>query len=94
MFISLSQLYGFTKQANRTFEKGIVYIIISQIVAYFANAGYHDETRGCLMDFCRIRSDMIEDLKNLKLCEQCGNQLADSGLVKADDEMLDDEMKV
>jgi hypothetical protein len=94
MFVSLSQLYDFTKRANRTLEKGIVYIIISQLIVHFTNRGYHADTRGCVMDYCGNRSDMIEGLMSLRLCEGCSSQLTDSGLLKAVYEMLADEMRL
>jgi hypothetical protein len=47
MFLSTHLLYNFTKQANCTFEKGIVYIMISQLLVYFTDCGYH-ETKECL----------------------------------------------
>jgi len=71
MFLSLSQLNDYTKSAKVTFEKGIVHLIASQLVVYFTQLGFHTETRGCLMDFCRTRSDIIQGLKERKLCSRC-----------------------
>jgi len=94
MFISTHSLYDFTKQANCTFEKGIAYIIVSQLLVYFTDLGYHDETKGCVMDFCEIRSDMVKGLKEMKLCPECLARIEDANLKEAVQAILADEMKV
>ena len=94
MFISTHSLYDFTKHANCTFEKGIAYIIASQLLVYFTDLGYHDETKGCAMDFCQIRSDMIKGLKEMKLCPECLARIEDANLKEAVQAILADEMKV
>lgn len=94
MFISTHLLYDFTKQANCSFEKGIAYIIVSQLLAYFTDLGYHDETRGCVMDFCEVRSDIVKGLKEMKLCPECLARIEDTNLKEAVQAILTDEMKV
>jgi len=94
MFISTHLLYNFTRQANRTFEKGIAYIMVSQLLVYFTELGYHEETRGCVMDFCRIRSDMIDGLKEMKLCTECSGRIKNTNLKKAITAILADDMKI
>ena len=59
MFISASQLRDFAKAAGCSFEEGLTYILVSQLVVYFTDTvGYHDETLECPMDFCEIRAHM------------------------------------
>jgi len=92
MFISTDSLNSFTKQAGRTFEKGVVYILISQLLVYFTELGYHGETRGCIMDFCENRADMIKGLLNLKICPECLKKIRNEELKKAIFSMLEDNI--
>jgi hypothetical protein len=94
MFISTHLLYEFTKQAGRTFEKGIVYLIISQLVVYFTDWGYHQETRGCVMDFCGNRSDAVVGLKAMRFCDWCKPRIRNPDLKDALDAMLRDDMRL
>ena len=94
MFISIHSLYEFVKKANVTFEKGIAFMITSQLLVYFTELRYHAETRGCPMDFCEIRSDIVRGLKDKKLCHQCLKRIQNAPLKKAVEAILADEIKV
>ncbi len=94
MFISTHLLYEFTKEAGCTFEKGIVYIIISQLVAHFTDWGYHQETKECVMDFCENRSDIVKGLKRMRFCEYCIPMIKNPDLRNALEIMLHDEILV
>lgn len=94
MFISTHLLYEFTKQAGCTFEKGIVYIIISQLVAHFTDWGYHQETKECVMDFCKNRYDIVKGLKSMMFCEYCVPMIKNPDLMNALQIMLRDEILV
>lgn len=92
MFVSTDRLDDFTRKSNRTFAKGIVYIILSQLIGYFTNLGYHQETRGCIMDFCRNRVDMIIGLKRLRLCEGCLTEIKNRYLQSAVESILSNKL--
>jgi hypothetical protein len=95
LFISTNQLYEATKQAGRTFEKGIVYNILSQLIVYFAaNLGFHKEVRGCILDFCNDRSVMVKGLKAMRLCPKCSGRLKSIDLKAAVHAVLADEMRI
>ena len=94
MFISAHLLYEFTKQASCTFEKGIVYIIVSQLVVYFTDVGYHPATRGCVMDFCENRADIVKGLKSMKFCSWCEPQIQNPDFKEAVYAMLGDDMRL
>jgi hypothetical protein len=95
LFISTNELYQATKNAGCTFEKGVVYNVLSQLIIYFAeNLGFHDEVRGCILDFCTDRSVMIEGLKAMRLCAKCTRKLKNVGLNDAVQAILADEMRV
>jgi hypothetical protein len=94
MFASTHLLYDFTKEAGCTFEKGMVYIIVSCLVVYFTEWGYHHKTRGCVMDFCQNRSEMVEGLKAMRFCSWCESMIENSDLKNALDAMLHDDIRV
>lgn len=94
MFISTHLLYDFTREAACTFEKGIMYIIVSQLLVYFTDLGYHKETKGCVMDYCENRRDMIQGLREKRLCPHCLIAVKDENLHKAVEAILSDEMMV
>jgi len=93
-FISTHQLYNFTKQAGCSFEKGIVYIIVSQLIAYFTDWGYHVETRGCVMDFCEQRAEMVGGLQAMRFCSLCDSMIQNLELKAALEAILRDDMRV
>lgn len=94
MFMSTDMLYGFTREAGCSFEKGMAYIIIGQLFNYFTNIGYHEETKGCLMDFCGFRPDMKKGLREMKLCAECSGKVENEKLREAVQAFLDDDMNV
>jgi hypothetical protein len=75
MFVSSDHLYEFAKTAGCSFEQGLVNILVGQLVGYFTRTDYHDEIRGCPMDFCEVRANIIRGLKEAKFCPQCHQRL-------------------
>jgi hypothetical protein len=75
MFISTHMLHDFSRQAGCTFEKGIAYIIASQLVVRFTDVGYHHDTRDCLMDFCELRTDIVRGMRAKRLCDRCSPRI-------------------
>jgi hypothetical protein len=94
MFISTHLLYEFTKQAKCTFEKGIAYIMIGQLLVYFTDFGYHKETRECVMDFCENRRDMIKGLKKMRICHECSVKIRNTNVKEAIEAILADSLIV
>jgi len=80
-FVSTHELYEASKQAGCSFEKAVVYNIASQLIVYFASdVGFHDQVRGCIMDFCEERSVMVKGLKQMRLCVSCSKSLKNNEL--------------
>ncbi len=94
MFLSLSQLDIYTKDAGVTFEKGIVHLISAELVEYFAQLGSHSTTRGCLMDFCQTRSDIVLGLKERKLCSWCARKIHNKAFKQAVEALLKSDVRV
>jgi hypothetical protein len=88
MFISADHLYEYAKVADRTLEEALVYILCSQLLAFFTDVGYHEDTRGCVMDFCRNRADIIVGLRHPKLCPECAKRILDRNLKTAVNKLL------
>ncbi len=83
IFISTASLEELAHQAGRTFEKSLMYLIVSEIVDYFTNIEYHEETRGCVMDECGLRNDLVKGLEMMSFCSECSNQITPKGVEQA-----------
>jgi TIR domain-containing protein len=83
LFLSVAELRDYTRQAGRTFAEGITLLLTGELIDFFTEHGYHDETRGCVMDYCDERSDIVEGLKARRLCKQCEKRLTTPGLKPA-----------
>jgi len=95
LFISTNELYEASKQAGCTFEKGIVYNILSQLIVYFAaNLGFHKEVRGSILDLCVNRSTMVKGLKAMRLCTKCSSKMKNLELKAAVEAILADAIRV
>jgi hypothetical protein len=95
LFISTNQLYEASKRAGCTFEKAVVYNILSQLIVYFAaSLGFHSEVRACILDFCTDRSVMVKGLKAMRLCSKCSSRMKNAELKLAVEAILADEMRV
>ena len=94
MFLSLSQLDDYTKSAKVTLEKGIAYLIASQLVVYFTQLGFHTATRGCLMDFCRNRADIIQGLTERRFCSWCEPNIKNKAFKQSIESILKSDFRI
>jgi hypothetical protein len=94
MFVSASDLALFTNMAGVTFEKGIAYLVASQLVQYFTQMGFHSKTRGCLMDFCAIRVDIVQGLQARKFCSSCAPKIQNEEFKQAIEAILKSEFRI
>jgi hypothetical protein len=83
MFLSSDQLKAFSQIAETKFEEGVIYMLISQLINYFTKTDFHDEIRGCVMDFCETRSDIVKGFKKRKLCNQCNKNFPEGDFKNA-----------
>jgi hypothetical protein len=83
MFVSTDQLYSHCRAAGRSFEEGLVHLLVGQLTNYFTKIGYHHKTRGCVMDHCQLRSDQIKGLETQKFCNSCNAALSKGDLKDA-----------
>jgi hypothetical protein len=95
LFITTHGLYEAAKKAGCTFEKSIVYHILTQLVIYFASdLGFHAEVRGCILDYCEEHSWMIKGMKKMTLCSACANSIENEDLKRAVFSILADPLRV
>lgn len=83
MFISSDQLSEFSNTANTKFEEGLIYMLTGQLIYYFTKTEFHDEIRGCVLDFCEIRSNIVKGFKKRQLCTSCDNNFPNGDLKTA-----------
>ncbi len=87
--VSTANLREYARKAKRTFTRAVFYLILGEVIS-MANPemDYHDETRGCLMDFCKNRDDLVLGLKAAKIDEDCAKKVKDKKLLAAVEKML------
>ncbi len=88
MFVSAYQLQNFVNAAECSLEEGLVHILVSQLVVYFTDVGFHSKVKECPMDFCQIRKDIVLSLIKRQFCTNCTDRIADGFLLKALNDML------
>jgi hypothetical protein len=95
LFITTHGLYEIAKKVGCTFEKSVVYHILTQLLIHFASdLGFHTEVRGCILDFCDEHSWMMKGMKKMRLCANCLEGVGNEDLKKAVLTILADPLKV
>jgi hypothetical protein len=88
LFLSLADLWDYARKAGATFDQALLILLLGQLIVYFADIGFHDATRGCVMDYCENRDDIVQSLRHRKLCNQCRKQLKTPGLRESIEQLL------
>lgn len=83
LFLSVAQLEELARVVDQTVEDALAYLLVGELVDFFTDVGYHDETRACLMDHCGTRSDLAYGLNARRLCSRCSKKIKTPGLRKA-----------
>lgn len=90
-FVSTADLRDFARAAGTTFAKTALMVCLSIVVAMDArwSLEYHDETEGCLFDYCQNRSDMIVGLRKMRFDHAaCRAKITDERLLAAIDAII------
>ena len=74
-FSSTRGLEDLADEAGVTYEVALTYGIVSDMVAYFLEVGYHDAIRGCPMDFTENHTDIANGLAKGRFCSPCSREL-------------------
>ena len=75
MFTSIGGLEEYADEAGVTMEVALAYTLVSQIVSHFLDVEYHDEIRGCPMDWTGDHADMVKGLKKGRFCRSCSPRI-------------------
>lgn len=95
LFITTHGLYEIAKKVGCTFEKSIVYHVLTQLLIHFASdLGFHTEVKGCILDFCDEHLWMMKGMKKMRLCASCTKGVENEGLKKAVLAILADPLRV
>lgn len=73
-FLSLRGLFEQAKEAHLKFEVALAFLIIGDIAVYFGGV-YHDEIRGCPLDWTENHADLVKGLVRGRFCPACSKQL-------------------
>ncbi len=74
-FLSLSGLYEHAKEAHVKFEVALAFLIIGDIAVYFGGI-YHEEIRGCPLDWTENHADLVKGLARGRFCPACTKRLS------------------
>jgi hypothetical protein len=82
--VSAFGLRDYAEQVRRPFEACLAALIAAQVfVESFSTVGIHDDTRGCLMDYCENRDDVVQGLRTIEICDDSKNQIPDDARASA-----------
>jgi hypothetical protein len=68
---SAYDLRDYAKQVKRPFEACLAALIFAQLLSEMFDLEAHEETRGCLSDYCENRADLMLSLRGISLCKDC-----------------------
>jgi hypothetical protein len=88
LFLSAEGLEELAAVVGQSLEDAVAYLLVGELVDFFTDVGYHQETKACLMDHCRRRSYLAYGLNARRLCAPCGTKNNTPGLRQAVDAML------
>jgi hypothetical protein len=60
---------------KRTLQDYTLLMLATNILSTYGDMHYHDETRGCLLDYCEDLTDAEKAFEAGKLCESCEKRL-------------------
>lgn len=76
LLVSTFQLREFAELADRPFEAAVGLLIVGQLIASQTELDFHDETRGCALDFNADRVSVVESIRGMRLDKTCATELA------------------
>ena len=77
ILVSAYELRGYAAKAGRSFEACLALLIVAQVLAEYFDLEEHDDTRGCIMDYCDDRKDIVVLLKKMEICPHSLEELPD-----------------
>jgi len=78
IIVSAHGVRDYAEKAARSFESALAVLIVGQLVCNYTETAdanqplaYHDETRGCVLDYCGNRDDLMKVIAKPALCAEC-----------------------
>jgi hypothetical protein len=68
VLVSAFGLRNYAVKAGRPFEACLAALIVAQVFAECFDLEEHDDTRGCIMDYCDNRDDVVQSLRKMEIC--------------------------
>jgi hypothetical protein len=74
--VSAYDLRIYAAEAKRPFEATLAGVVLGAVLAaVFRDVSFHDETRGCILDYCEDRSDIVQMFRKFGLCDETRAQI-------------------
>jgi hypothetical protein len=74
--VSAYDLRRYATKANRPFEAALAAVVLGAVFAsVFSKVEFHDATRGCVMDYCDRRDDIVNMLRKIDICDETWAQI-------------------
>ncbi len=68
VLVSAFGLRSYAAKAGRPFESCLAALIVAQVFVEYFGLVEHDDTRGCIMDYCDNRDDVVQLLQKMEIC--------------------------
>jgi hypothetical protein len=91
MLISTFDARRYAEKAGVSFEMAVLFLCLGQLLSSDPklDLSFHDETAGCLMDYCDDRDDVVVGLKHMKFDHTpCRDDVSDKKQLAAIDALL------
>lgn len=90
-FVSTADLREFAQEAGTTFAKTVLLVCLSMLMRTDErwDLDFHEETVGCLLDYCANRHDMVASLKRMRFDHApCRSKIKDEKMLAAIDAIV------
>jgi hypothetical protein len=74
-YVTTVSTHPLTVLPNRTLHEYVLLMLSTNIFSIYGDIYYHDETRGCLLDYCDDLRDAEQAFRNGRLCDVCERDL-------------------
>jgi hypothetical protein len=74
ILVSSFGLRTYATAANRTPEACLAFLVLSATLSQINSKPEHDDTRGCLFDFCNNRDEIVASFRSMNICDECGTK--------------------
>jgi hypothetical protein len=73
---SALEMRRYASEAQRSIEACLAMLIVSAVITeLYRKVELHDDTRGCVFDYCEMRDDIVESLKKMNVCKESLKQI-------------------